>query len=325
MSAPFTRASLSRGAAFGMFNGAYLYLRGDLDTKIAPVFNPVNSSLTGQIDKTKKDLVIKNTIQVFGLMQDLPLLFPSWLVNPAVGSSVFGSSDLALEFFARNNDYVIYPNTQITKLLGLHLGVDSELYSAALELTSIIMNGANPEDASPITPGGGVTLTTNTPYFGRGTKTFAAPASLALTNFVKTRWSAAWTGKTGLTSFIGQKGFDLSWNVDLKPCEVEGWGTVDMTVSEGGVIGQCKAIPIGPTGAQIDTAQAVNSAHGGLLSASGADLTLTGGTHSLVLKGAGLLESGTVFGIEPLRSGEALWETTRGLAAGVVSAVATIS
>ena len=311
MAGPFTRASLGRGPAFVTFNGATLYLRGDIDTKHAPAFNPVKSSLTGQIDKTKKDLVIKNNLLLFGLYQDLTVLFPSWLMNPVPGTSVFGSTDLPMVIQARNNDTISYANTQITKLLGLHLGVDNELFAAAVEMTSILANGGNPEDAAG--------------YFTRGTTTYVAPASLALTNYVKTRWTAAWTGKTGLTSFVGQKGFDVTWNSDLKPVEVEGWGTVDMTVGEGAMVAQCKCVPIVPTGAQIDTAQAVSVAHGGLLSANAADLTLTTGARSIVLKTAALIESSTMFGVEPLRTGEAVWETTRAVTAGAMGAVATVA
>ena len=135
MAAPFTRASLGRGPAFVTFNGATLYLRGDIDTKHAPVFNPVKSSLTGQIDKTKKDLVIKNNLLLFGLYQDLTVLFPSWLMNPVPGASVFGTgADLPMVIQARNNDRITYANTQITKLVGVHLGVDSELWAAAVEM-----------------------------------------------------------------------------------------------------------------------------------------------------------------------------------------------
>ena len=116
---------------------------------------------------------------------------------------------------------------------------------------------------------------------------------------------------------------------------VKGWGTVDMTVGEGGLIGMCKCIPIVPTAAQIDAAQGLGGgttgaplagdAHGTLLSSLGADLPLTAGAHSVVLKGAGITESGSVFGIEPLRNGELAFETTRGFAANVPNATAAIS
>lgn len=310
MAAPFTRADLSRGPGFVTFNGATLFLRGDLDTKHAPVFKPVTSSLHGQTDKYKTDLVIQNTLSVFGLWRDLSVLFPSYILNPVPGASVFSSSDLPMVIQARNNDKITYPNTRITGLMNLHLGTDEELFSGTLQMTSLIAGGANPEDAGA--------------YFVRATATYAAP-TLDLTAFVKARWSAAWAGKTGLTSFVGQKGFDISWSFSPKPVPVEGFGTVDMTVPEEGMVASCKCIPIGPTGAQTDTAQAVHAAMGTLLSAGGADLTLAAGTNAIVLKGAGLVSSSTVFGVEPLRNGEAVWETTRGFTTNVPNAVATVS
>ena len=316
MPAPFTRASLGGGPAFVTFNGATLFLRDDLDSKHAPEFNPVRSSLIGQVDKTKKDLVIRNTLTLFGLFTDLTVLFPSWLLNPTPGTHIYGASDLPLVIQARNNDVITYHNTQITRLANLHLGVDNELFAAAVEFTSIIANGANPEDAAA--------------YFTRSTSVYAAPAALVLTNFVKTRWTGAWTGKTGFTSFVGKRGFDVSWDADIVSGEgqagyVEGWGTCDMVLGEGTMMARCRALPIGPTMAQTDTAQGVTAAHGGLLSAGGADLTLTGGSHSVVLKNAALVESATVFGVEPLRAGEAVWEATRVVTAGVPAAVATVT
>ena len=320
MPALFTRASLSRGPGYMTIGGATLFPISDMDPRHSPEFNPVKLSLHGQIDKYKTDFVIKHRISVFGLFSSLPVLFPSYILNPTIGASIFTNADQTLVYQARNNDRITYFNSQITKLLDLHLGVDSETFSAALEITSIIANGANPEDASA--------------YFVRDTNVYAAP-TFDMTQFVKSRWTGSWNGKAGLTAFVGQNGFNISWTFDAKPCVVKGWGTVDMTVGEGGLIGMCKCIPIVPTAAQIDAAQGLGGgttgaplagdAHGTLLSSLGADLTLTAGAHSVVLKGAGITESGSVFGIEPLRNGELAFETTRGFAANVPNATAAIS
>lgn len=304
------RSSLGRGPAKVTFGATTLWTRDDLVPRHAPVWEPVKSSMHGQVDKFKKDLVIKNSLVLFGLWQDLAVLFPSALMNPVVGTSLFGTTDNALVIHARNQDRITYPNSQITKLADLYLGVDSELFAAAVEITSLIKNNANPEDAGA--------------YFVRDTAAYS-DTTFALTNFKKCRWTAAWAGKTGLTSFIAQKGFNLAWQLDLKQDTVDGLGTVDMYIGEGGLIGGLKCVPIGPTLAQIDTAQATGSAHGALLSAGQADLTLTGTSASVVLKYAAMTESGTAFGIDPLRVGEVAWETTRGFTAGVAQAVATVA
>jgi len=305
-----SRASLGRGPAIVTFGGATLFTRDDLVPRHAPEWQAVASSLHGQTDKFKGDLVIKHSLTLFGHWSSLGVLFPAALLNPVVGTSLFGAADNPLVILARNGDRITYPNSQITKLADLYLGVDSELFAAAVEVTSIIKNNANPEDAGA--------------YFVRDTGAYAE-TTFAMTNFKKCRFSAAWGAKTGFTSFIGQKGFSLSWALDAKPDKVDGYGTVDFYVGSGGLVGSCKAVPIGPTMAQIDTQQGVGSAHGALLSTGEADLTITGTGVSVVLKNASMVETGTAFGIDPLRVGEVSWETTRGFAAGVVSAVATVA
>lgn len=304
-----------RGAAIVTWNGATFFMRDSLIPKHSPVWKPVGCTHLGQIDKYRSDLVIKNTLQLFGLWSNLDKLFPSALMNPVVGTSLFGT-DLPMVIQAKNNDNITYPNTQLTKLSDVFLGVDEEMFAATVEFTSLISNTAlatgGPEIAGA--------------YFTRGTATYTE-TSFALTNFLKTRWTAAWGTKTGYTSFIGQKGFNIAWNLDLKPSVVDGYGTVDMIIGEGGLVAAMKCVPIGPTGANADTAQAIHAANGTLLGAGGADITMTAlaGSHAVALKTANLVETSTAFGIEPLRVNEHTWETTRAVTTGGVGAVATLS
>jgi hypothetical protein len=306
-----SRSSLGRGPAIVTLGGQTLFMRDSLLPKHSPVWKPVGCTHLGQIDKYKSDFVIKNTLQLFGAWQSLAVLFPSALLNPVVGTSLFGASDTPMVILAKNNDQITYPNTRVTKLIDLSLSLDNELFAATLETTSLLSNNTAPETAGA--------------YFTRATGSYAE-TTFALTNFLKTRWTAVWTGKTGFTSFIGQKGFNVAWTLDLKTDVVDGYGTVDMYVGEGGLVAAMKCVPIGPTAAQADTAQNPHAVHGALLSAGAADLTMTGlAAGSVVLKGAAMVEFSTAFGIEPLRVNETAWETTRAITTGAVGAVATIS
>ena len=306
-----TRASLGRGPAIVTIGGQTLFMRDSIMARHSPVWKPANCTHLGQIDKYKSDFVIKNTFQLFGAWQSLSVLFPSALLNPVVGTSLFGASDNAMVILAKNNDQITYANSQITKLIDLDLSLDNELFSAAVEITSLIKNSTAPETAGA--------------YFTRATGTYAE-TSFALTNFLKTRWSAAWAAKTGFTSFIGQKGFKVAWTLDVKPDVVDGYGTVDMYIGEGGLVAGMKCVPIGPTAAQADTLQNVHAVHGALLSAGAADLTMTGAAAgSVVLKNAARVEFSTAFGVEPLRVNETAWETTRAITSGAVGAVAALS
>lgn len=310
-----SRASLGRGPAIVTWNGGVFFMRDSLIPKHSPVWKPVGCTHLGQIDKYRSDMVIKHQLQLFGLWSNLDKLFPSALLNPVVGTSLFGT-DLPLVIQAKDGMTVTYANTQLTKLVDVFLGVDEEMFSATVEFTSLISNTAlvtgGPEIAGA--------------YFTRASTAYAE-ATFALTNFLKTRWTAVWTGKTGFTSFIGEKGFHISWALDLKPHVVDGYGTVEMVIGEGGLVGTMKCVPIGPTAAQSDTAQANHAANGTLLGAGGADLTMTAlaGTHVVLLKTANLVETSSAFGIEPLRVNEHTWETTRVVTSGAVAGVATVS
>jgi hypothetical protein len=304
------RSSLIRGPAKITFGGATFFTRDDIVLRHVPVWEPVVSSLHGQIDKFKRDFMIRFSVNLMGLWDNLGVLFPSALVNPVVGARIFGDTDTALVIHAKNQDRVTLHNCQITGLASLHLGVDQELFSGAVEFTALLKNNANPEDSGA--------------YFTADTAAYTE-TTFALTAFKKARWTGAWGAKTGFTAIVPQGGFQVGWQLDLVPDVADGHGTIDMTIGNGALVAQCRCVPLGPTPAQTDTAQDVEAAHGTLLSAGSADLTLTAGSDSLVLTNANLVESGRAFGTQPLRIGEVVWETTRLLTAGATEAVAVFT
>jgi hypothetical protein len=268
----------------------------------------------GRVDKYVANRVIKIGLQLWGAYENLDLLFPSYIINPTIGASVFGTTDVPWTILARNGDQIVYKNAQITKMGDLFLGVDSELWAANVEITALIANNTAPETANAY-----YTLSTGQAY---------ADGAFAKTNLLRNRWTSIWTGLAGFSSaFPSQKGIHISWDFDAKPLNCDGYGTVDMTVGENGLLGKCKLIPVGgPTLAQIEAqAAAQGVAIGALLSGISADLTHTSGSHSIALKNAAITEHGYMFGVEPLRIGEIGWETTRGFAAGVPAAIATIA
>ena len=130
---------------------------------------------------------------------------------------------------------------------------------------------------------------------------------------------------TGFGSMVGQKGFHVAWKLDCKPFVCDSFGTVDMTIGENVMSAACKCIPIGPTGAQIDTQQQISQPHGQRQSQASADLILASAGHSITLKSAALASHSVAWGAEPLRVNETNWETTRSISGGVAAAVATVA
>jgi hypothetical protein len=309
-----SRSSLGRGPAVVTFNSLTFFTANDLVLRHAPVWNPVTTSLHGQVDKFIRDRVYKIPLKLWGAWENLSTIFPSYAMNPTAGTSIFGTTDKTLAILARNGDKITYANAAITKVSNLYLGVDADLFSADVELTAILANSANPEDANAY-----YTLATGQAY---------SETTFAKTNFKKVRYTAAWGAITGFTAFAGQKGFSIGWDLDARPLTCDGLGTVDFTVGENTLQGSCKCIPIQPTLAQIEANSSAQGVQlGSLLSSAAADLVITGngGSPVVTLKNAGMAEHGYVFGVEPLRVGEIGWNTTRGFSTGTAAAVGVVA
>jgi hypothetical protein len=304
------RSQLGRSPAIIQTQGRTLFTRSEVIVPHDPKWVDIQSSMFGLDDRFKADLVIKIPLMLYGTWDNLDILFPTYAMNPIPGTSIYGNADVPWVFQGRNNDRISYTNAAITKLGDLYLGVDEELWAAAIEVTAIIGNGKNPEDAGA--------------YFTRDTNAYADGA-FSRANFQKARFTGNWNGKAGFGSFVGQKGFRVAWKLDAKPLPCDGLGTVDFTVGEKVMSGSLKCIPIGPTGAQMDTRTQISTPHGQQQSSDSADLVLASAGHSLTLKTAAITSHSVAWGAEPLRINETLWETTRGFNAGVALAVATIA
>ncbi len=313
------RSLLARGPAIVTYGSQHFFTNADILARFGPVWNPVNTSLYGQVDKFISDRVYKVPLRLWGAWENLSTLFPSYAMSPQVGASIFGTTATPLVILARNGDQITYANAQITKLANLFLGADSDLFAADVEFTCIIGNSSastmfNPEDAHA--------------YYATATGQTYADGAFSKANYKRVRFTGAWGSIAGFTSVIPQRGFQVGWELDAQPLTCDGLGTVDFTIGQNVLQGTCKCVPIQPTMAELEAQVAAQGVPlGTLLSANVADLTLTGngGSPIVVLKSAGIIEHGYAFGIEPLRQGEITWTTTRGFTSGVPNAIASMA
>ncbi len=317
MSSLFSRSLLTRGSGYVSWNSCKFFTRSDIVIRHPPGWEKIGTSNYGRVDEVKKDMVIKIPLTLWGAWENLSVLFKAAYLTPIPGTSVFGTgSDLPLVILARNGDQITYTNAQLTRLANLYIGADQDLFAAEVEFTALIGAGFNPEDS-----GSYFAIATGQSYSD-------ATAAFAKTNFQRLRASAAWGSFTGFGSILAQKGFNVSWQLDLKPVMADGYGTVDMTIGEDTLIGEVKCIPMGPTLAQVKTELNVEAAHGTLASAVSGDFVITAaasGGPLVTLKNAFMVDTGVVFGIEPLRQGETTWRTISGFSAGAAAARAVVT
>src|SRR3569833_3424558 len=196
------RSLLARGPAIMTYAGSTFYTNADILSRFGPVWNPVSTSMYGQVDKVLVVCVFFLPLRLWGAWENLSVLFSSYAMSPLVGASFFGTTATPLVILARNGEQITYANAQITKLANLFLGADSDLFAADVEFTCIIGNSSgttmfNPEDANA--------------YYTTATGQTNTHAAFAKTNYKRVRFTGTLGSSAGFTSVIPQRGFLVSW------------------------------------------------------------------------------------------------------------------
>jgi hypothetical protein len=308
------RTTIVRGGpARAVFGTTKMWTSDDIIIDLAPTLQDVTASLYGPVDKVKTDLVVRIPLRLWGAWKDLAVLFPSVLVAPVRGASVFGSTDVALTLYATNGDQLVFHNAAITKLANLYLGADENMFAAEVEFTALLAKDAVPgADAS---------------YFSLSNATYTAEA-FAKTHFTRVRHTAAWnTAANNLDAFESLTGFRVNWNIGLQPVVADGLGTIDMIVDT--FEAECICQPVGETMADVLTQlQANRTANGVLTAALGcADLVISGGSglSSVTLKKAYIASTKANFSAMTPRVGETTFKTILGITTGVPDALAVLA
>lgn len=305
------RSQFIRSPAIVTYGGGTFFMRPTFSVRMIATWKDVMTSMYGKVDKVRTDQVFKIQFLLWGAYENLPILFPSYLLNPIYGASVFGNADVPLVIQARNNDRLTFPNVQLTGVPALFLGVEDDLFAAVVEFTALIANGANPEDA-------GAYFTIDTNAYNDG--------AFSKANYKRVRYTGAYTGVAGMGIVTPQKGFRVGWKAAFDSVPQDGRGTVDMSVKE--FEGSVKFIPVEPTMNQIAAqTQLQGTPLGTLASAAAADFIMSGsnGGPVITLKTAHVAESGFAFDLEPLRNGEMTLETIRNFNGGVPTPIATVA
>ena len=309
-------SNLIIGPGYKTWNGGnFRFAEGGLKTKFLKNLREVSNEEFGRFDSATTDRRIVTTGKLWSGWENIPLVLPGVAFNPTIGGKLFGVAGLQGVINGQDGSRLTTMNEQITKLANLELSVEKELWSADIEFTSLLKPGFTPDQA-----GAYYTYTIGNAY--------AAPA------FDKTKFrapvvSAGWPATlpnagTSFAAFALRKGAMLDWKyeLDFEPCYVDGYGTIDAILNN--FEASCKAMPVGPLEADVASALFPPQALGVLESGLAADLTLTFGANSIVLKQAFLAENdGYAWARKQHRIGDLTWRTTVPFAAGAPTARAT--
>src|SRR5262245_14124257 len=142
-----SRANLIGGPAKVTWNSITMFSREDIGASFDATWAELLTSAHGVIDRVVTDRMIKVNLRLWGAYENISVLFPTTLLNPTVGTRIYGTSDLALVIHKKtgSNERITIHNTQLTRLANLYLGVDNPVFAADVEFTGLIKNNGNPE------------------------------------------------------------------------------------------------------------------------------------------------------------------------------------
>lgn len=301
-----TRSTLIGGPAKIVRGAVTLFSEDDFRIEPKPAMQDVNSSVHGRVDATQDDVVYEVSFTPVGVWAYIAALFP-YIGNGTAGTEsvrgyrVMTDADVPLVITGKEGGIYTLKAAAVTKMPDILLGPTKSLFGP-VTFQGVVGNGLEPEAADS--------------FMSIGSGAYS-DATFDPTAIKRQRYAAAWSGVTGFTAFQAQDFWTVQSELQLQPVKVQGY-TRDLKIDSIKFMAKC--IPVGPTSAQIETAlkaQGTGGAEGRRLSASAADLVITGSGVSVTLKNCNLKTAGHVFGGVPLRNGELGWETTIAFSAGV--------
>lgn len=301
------------GPGYATWNaGNFRFGDGGLKAKFVKNLREISAEEFGRFDSVQTKRRVTVTGKLWSGWENLALVLPSVALNATIGTKLFGVSAKPLVINGQDGSRLTVVHAQITKLANLQLSVEKELWSADVEWTGLLLPGNTPDQAGSY-------------YTYSIGNSYTAPA-FDKTAFRAPVISAAWGSITGFTSFALKSGAQIDWKFDLdfEPCNVDGYGEMDAIIN--GFEASCKGTPVGPTEAQVVAQLMPAQALGILESTNAADLTLTFGANSVVLKQAFLSDhDGFAWSRKNNRIGDLTWRTTRPFTTGAPVANATVA
>lgn len=273
-SALVNRDDLIFGSGYVTHNsGQFRFAEGGISAKFKVSERDTTLDEFGRFDAVHTDRMVVVSGKLWAGWENLALIFPSYFVAPVVGSRLkaVSAADLPLQINGANGDRMIVHNAMLTKMGNLFLGVNEDFFTADVEWTGLLRKDYDPSEASAY-----FTLTS--------AESYPTPDALVRGNFRAPVVKATWTGGTAgntkpgkfATGFMTNKGWRLDFNPELsnEATKVDGLGTLNYTIKD--FSATAKAMPIGPTLAEISAELRVQEfALGARTSVNAADLLLS--------------------------------------------------
>lgn len=305
------RTTIIKGPALVIFAGSSFWSKGDVVIKPVNVGFDITTSHFGAVDKRFKDRQIEVTFEPAGQFTTAlaAVLWPYG--STAVGTSIYGATDRVLQVHGRDGLKYAVNNASLTQMPNIRMAVDKTTIGP-VKFTGLLAKSTDPTNAAAYTTISSVAYPGDTGF--------------VLTNIWTQAPSAVWGASAPWSAFFTEAGWEVAFSLKLSPTYVDGFGTIDMSLEQLDV--SVKAVPLGPTVAQVMTALKMTQALGTSL-ASTDNLVLSGsgtGSPTFTLNKASLVNcDGFNYGPQKNRVGMCEWMPTRSITAGTPDPLFTIA
>lgn len=293
------RTTIIAGPAKIVFGGQSFWSKGDVTMKIVNDRFDIPTSIFGKVDERFSDRKIDVSFEPSGAFTAgvAAVLWP--YAATAVGASIFTGSDQALEIFGRDGRKVTLPAAAVTKMPSIRMGV-SQTLMGDVTFTGILKNSTDPTAAGA--------------YYTEAAVAYPGDTGFAVADILTKAYASVWGGTAPWSSFLTENGWAIDFNLSLAPQKVDGLGTVDMTFQ--GLAVSAKAIPVGPTQADVLTKLAGTAGLGASI-ATADPLNISATGVYVRLYRAALADGGMSYGSTKKRLDTCEWVATRGVTASV--------
>jgi hypothetical protein len=299
------RNTIIQGPCLITYASQTFYSKGDVTLK--PVFEyfDIETSAFGQVDQRLRGKRYEISFEPVG-MTSSNLAAVLWPYGDTVpGTSIFGSADRPLVIHGRDGVKVTVHNAALTRMPAIRLGVGVTL-AGACQFTGLLALSKAVTAAD-----GYLTVASNQAY--PGDTNFNAGA--ILTQPALATWgSAPWAAFE-----VEAPGWEITPTLRLSPVATDGLGTVDMLLQ--GLEVTARAVPVGPTIAQMLTAHKETAEFGSsMMPSGGTDLVITSGAATpqvvVTVNAAALVETEMVWSAAKKRVAQCVWRAQKTFTTG---------
>lgn len=288
------RTTVLRGPCIIQHGGQTFWSKANVTVTIRNERFAIPTATFGEVDERFAGRMIEVGLTPSGAFNadTLAVLWP-YATTP-IGTGIYDASDTPTVIWSADGVKLTLPNSRVTQMPSIRLSV-RETIMGAMTFTGLLKNNTDPSASGA--------------YFTIASEDYPGNAGFDVADIKTMAYASAWGGDAPWSSFLTEAGWEISPAMDLKPDGADGIGTTDMILT--GMRVTARAIPVGPTQADIMAKLSPAVALGSSVSALGANLNISASGVYFRIYNASIVEGGFDYGNDRKRLAQTEWKATR--------------